>query len=125
MPICIKSEDESFSKSSTLVGIIERLHDQRLTGCPKRCKETTYQIKTLKLPISFSSANESYLYLMSEMRSQYGEEVLMYDFNNIVSAMGGSLGLFLGISFYSVVAILAPKFNRSVGSQTQNSKEAP
>ena len=31
------------------------------------------------------------------------KEVLMYDFNAIISAVGGSLGLFLGFSCYGVV----------------------
>jgi hypothetical protein len=29
------------------------------------------------------------------------EEILLYDFNAILSAVGGSLGLFLGVSCYT------------------------
>ena len=36
------------------------------------------------------------------MDIEVSEEVLLYDFNALVAAVGGSLGLFLGFSCYSV-----------------------
>ena len=39
-------------------------------------------------------------------------ESILYDFNSIVSAVGGALGLFLGFSFYTCImsgALLAKK----------------
>ena len=34
------------------------------------------------------------------------EEYVVYDFNGIVGMVGGSLGLFLGFSFFDVILLL-------------------
>ena len=40
------------------------------------------------------------------MKVEFSEQYTLYDFNAIVSAVGGSLGLFLGFSFFDFVKVL-------------------
>ncbi len=45
------------------------------------------------------------------MKTRFSEEVLLYDFYTIVGIVGGSLGLFLGFSCFSVVQKLLSSLN--------------
>ena len=54
--------------------------------------------------------NSTILYLFyTDMAVPTHEEYLLYDFNAIVSAVGGSLGLFLGFSCYEIVKMCLNK----------------
>ncbi len=44
---------------------------------------------------------------------QLQEEILMFDFNAIIAAVGGSLGLFLGFSCLDFFAWIATKMSKA------------
>jgi len=45
----------------------------------------------------------------STTRVQVQEEIALYDFNAIVSSVGGSLGLFFGLSFWQLASMASKK----------------
>ncbi len=55
------------------------------------------------------SEKEAFFYLQLSMDSERVEEIYAFDFNTIVSYLGGSLGLFLGVSCFSAIMYLSGK----------------
>ena len=75
-----------------------------MTGCSLPCSYSEYKIVG-----SPSVADPtSYGFQLSFAKTEASEEreALVYEFVSFVSEFGGSLGLFLGFSFYSVWDIL-------------------
>jgi hypothetical protein len=67
--------------------------------CPKSCPEKTFKTKLKLIPID--AKNILYLFIgYGYDEIQLFEEYLIYDLFGIVSSIGGSLGLFLGFSFF-------------------------
>ncbi len=66
--------------------------------CPPCCNsfDFTYSVRTAPSRIKNSAL---IIFYFQDLRTEFGEEKLLYDFNNIVAAVGGSIGLFLGFSF--------------------------
>ncbi len=104
---------------------MELFTNQSVTGCLRSCTKTVHEIHILKEPTpSFGGdTSRTYFYLIQSMTSEHVEEIYAFDFNTIVSYMGGSLGLFLGISFFSIFTYvggrMAGLWNRSGGSEDQ------
>ena len=75
------------------------------TGCPKMCENMKFQITNPKLGQNLRwKANKTVL--LAKMNSPWvtiEEEYRLMGVNAIISATGGSLGLFLGLSCYGVV----------------------
>ena len=70
-----------------------------VTGCQDPCTKTFYQSQFRVDPSQLGNANESYVFLVYDQTdTNIQEEILFYDFNAILAAVGGSLGLFLGFS---------------------------
>ena len=74
--------------------------------CLKPCKETSYKASETKLaePIySKKRKNAAYFDFVFNSVQTVEKEVLVYDTNDMIGAIGGSLGLFLGFSFFDVI----------------------
>ena len=84
------------------LAVIEQPQD---TGCPKMCENMKFQITNPKLGQNLRwKANKTVL--LAKMNSPWvtiEEEYRLMGVNAIISATGGSLGLFLGLSCYGVV----------------------
>ena len=103
-------------------GILQR------TGCHQPCQQTIYkmneylnfkikyfaseQIKDIRS--AFPNSENLPLILISHRKSDYiiqYKEVLEYDLSRIISEVGGIVGIFLGVSFWSIyLDFIAPIF---------------
>ena len=76
-------------------------------GCPILCENVEYHIRLSKMGINLaSSGNKNTTVLFAKYNTpkiKIEEEYTLMGTNAIISATGGSLGLFLGISCYGVV----------------------
>ena len=79
-----------------LDGIYER------TGCLKPCHYLKYNIVGDRLPTSYKSQN--FLFSLNSVSNVtfVETELLVYPWTSLVAEFGGSLGLFLGVSFMSL-----------------------
>ena len=75
--------------------------------CLKPCKMITYKDNQLELrePILLKTGQTlaNFELVMNNIR-KIEREVLVYDTNDVIGAIGGSLGLFLGFSFFDVIS---------------------
>ncbi len=79
------------------------LMDDAATGCKRPCAMAEARVdKTVYMQMR-PLVNESNLAVYYKtMDAVIEEEVLLYDLNSFVAAMGGSMGLFLGFSCYQL-----------------------
>ena len=80
------------------------LSDERDEICPKPCEEISFKT-TIKSVPTYSTYTVIVM-KYEENRIDVLEEYLIFDLNAIVSAVGGSLGLFLGFSFFQFGSML-------------------
>ena len=73
------------------------LDETWITGCQRPCQETTYPVTVIE-ELSVPGALTGYYFYFSDMSYTLYDEVLLYDSNQILAGVGGSLGLFLGFS---------------------------
>ena len=76
--------------------------DESNNPCPNSCIEISYEIMSKRIPHDLSNMALISMYYQSD-HLRLLEEYLVFDFNSILVAMGGSLGLFLGFSFFHCV----------------------
>ena len=67
--------------------------------CPHQCTEITFKVSSKRTPHDISDLALVYISYYSD-RMLLLEEYLVFDFSSILVAIGGSLGLFLGFSFF-------------------------
>ena len=72
------------------------------TGCLKPCKYFKYKIVGDRHPTAYKS--EDFLFSLHTLSNDtfVETEVLIYPWTSLVAEFGGSLGLFLGVSFMSL-----------------------
>ena len=79
----------------------------KFSDCPKPCKITTYKDSQLDLKeplfLKMGQTLANFELVANEIRG-IEKEVLVYDLNDVIGAVGGSLGLFLGFSFFDVIS---------------------
>ena len=79
----------------------------KFSDCPKPCKITTYKDSKLDLkePLFLKTGQSlaKFQLVANKIRS-IEKEVLVYDLNDVIGAVGGSMGLFLGFSFFDVIS---------------------
>jgi hypothetical protein len=80
------------------------IHSESL--CKPPCDQEEFQYQMNISPFKSPSNSELILFYNS-IQVEFGREVVLYDFNTIVAAVGGSMGLFLGFSFYDSALKLA------------------
>ncbi len=74
-------------------------------GCMRSCTEIVYEASvSVYHESAVSRSNEALLYFSyNTLDVENKEERLLYDFPNLVSAIGGSMGLFLGLSLVQIL----------------------
>ena len=77
---------------------------QTMTGCGKPCSYLEYKFQGGKIPSSFKSADDEFVFsLLAQTRyTSVEREELLYPKSTFVAEVGGSLGLFLGFSFITI-----------------------
>ncbi len=66
---------------------------------------------------------EAYVYYGGILEADEDEEVMLYDFNNILAAIGGSLGLFLGVSVFSIIVSVMDKCSTIIERKMKKSSK--
>ena len=94
----------------------------KFSDCPKPCKITTYKDSQLDLkePL-FLKTGQTLANFERNNVKRIEKEVHVYDINHVIGAVGGSLGLFQGFSFFDVISnfldnLIIPLFNKLVFS---------
>ena len=67
--------------------------------CPNSCTEISYETMSKSIPHDLSDMTLISMYYQSDHLRLF-EEYPVFDFTSILVAIGGSLGLFLGFSFF-------------------------
>ena len=96
-------------------------------NCPKPCLETNYaesQIEMMnnKYDYSLMNENEAFFHLQVELTQFVYKELLVYDANDMIGSIGGSLGLFFGFAFFDIMSRLLDKFIDYVSTVASNKK---
>ncbi len=106
---CSTEEDEHFARAKGY-NLMEVLENQESTQCQRRCQQTIWNVKVSQEPSAGIQKRMAVLYLESTMKSERSEEVLINDLNTVIASVGGSLGLFLGVSCFSMFTYLGRSF---------------
>ena len=114
LPLCDNYEANLCLGSAMLQKMLET---NKREACPKSCKQIDYYgdvIKTDSLVRSWpGNMDVEVCYGFSTMHIKVDEEYLIYSFPDMVGAIGGSFGLFLGFSFldqlYALLEMLQQK----------------
>ena len=121
---CTKLEDEICNGGPFISMQMENAYQK----CLKPCEETTYKDSITKLvePMYLKEGKNTALFdvfmtnpVINVRRVE--KEVLVYDTNDMIGAIGGSLGLFLGFSFFGVIckcldSLIMPLVNYCISS---------
>ena len=96
-------------------------------NCPQPCLETNYaksQIEMMnnKYDYSLMNENEAFFHLHVELTQFVYKEMLVYDANDMIGSIGGSLGLFFGFAFFDIMSRLLDKFIDYVSTVASNKK---
>ena len=103
LPNCAKLEDEICMGGpnvwTTLINEFPK--------CLKPCKMITYKDSQLELKeptfLKTGQTLANFELIMNNLR-KVEKEALVYDTHDVIGAIGGSLGLFLGFSFFDVIS---------------------
>jgi hypothetical protein len=108
---------KAFDEASSSV-----LKDAHLKKCLSSCYQTEYRPKVNYLYVNTMANFQSYKAMDPEnfvltvfhqtFLIEERLETLVYDFSSFVSAAGGNLGLFLGISLFSLLHMIASIINK-------------
>ena len=103
LPNCNKLEDEICNGGPKVWNSI----GDEFQECPNPCKMITYKDSQLELrePIELKTGQTlaNFELVMNSIR-KIEKQALVYDTNDVIGAIGGSLGLFLGFSFFDVIS---------------------
>ena len=75
--------------------------------CPRPCKYTSYthsQIESFESNYVEKNPNQVHLSLKANRIKRIETEILIYDVLDMIGALGGSLGLYLGFSFFDLIS---------------------
>ena len=97
----------------------------KVSDWPKPCKMTTYKDSRLDLKAPQflkGGKNRGHFELKKNNIRRIEKELLIYDTNDVIGAVGGSLGLFLGFSFFDVISkcldnLIMPLVNYIISSR--------
>ncbi len=108
LPICTTLEDISCGarKLRSLVQKHRMRKDARLSLCKKPCRTAEYQMVMNENPNYRRDFVKLFMTFLSNEITVM-QEYKIYDFNDIVSSVGGSLGLFLGFSCFELCRMVS------------------
>ena len=95
--------------------------------CPNSCTEISYDTISKSIPHDISDMALISMYYQSN-HLRLLEEYLVFDFTSILVAIGGSLGLFLGFSFFQCATGLCSNtmdFTRKLFERNHCKKNQP
>ena len=75
-----------------------------LFNCPKPCKIITYTGSIIEYSYYNASVDEASFTFEADTVIKVAKELLVYDTNDMIGSIGGSLGLYLGFSFYGIAS---------------------
>ena len=81
----------------------------RIMDCIKPCKINTYKGSDIEYLYHNSTSNEAHFSFQLGLVKTVSKELLIYDTNDMIGSIGGSLGLFLGFSFFGIVSFFIDK----------------
>ena len=103
LPNCATLEDEICNGGPEVWNTIV----DNFPKCPKSCKMITYKDSQLELReptlLETGQTLANFELVMNSIR-KIEKQALVYDTNDVIGAIGGSLGLFLGFSFFDVIS---------------------
>ena len=78
---------------------------KKMTGCIKPCNYLEYNFHGAGLPTSFKPPGDHFVFslLAQERYISVEKEELLYPSSTMIAEVGGILGLFLGVSFMTVL----------------------
>ena len=76
----------------------------KLTGCKRPCSYKEYKIVNTKEFTQIADPEDKVVFCLWAVSpfTQVEEEALVYPFESFIAEFGGSLGLFLGVSFMTI-----------------------
>ena len=108
-----KQRDQDFCNVSGLklyMKILKYLKQEEIskikkqTGCNPKCKITQYSYEKKVQKIDWNTKWRAEVYIQPESSVvDYSDENYSFDLNDLISSVGGNLGLFLGWSFLTIV----------------------
>ncbi len=112
LPLC-RNNDTIQNASYKAHDIYRAVENPQLTGCPKSCRQTSYRPDLTVQPSStYYDLGKTGLFIYMSGSVETVEEYLLFDASEIITAVGGSLGLFLGFSCLSVISYFGSLFAR-------------
>ncbi len=78
--------------------------------CPEPCETYDYTARLMTSDFVSSSGEFVLDFMPNNMRVTVSEEVQLFDLATFIGSVGGSLGLFIGFSFYDFATYLSDKF---------------
>ena len=100
---CDNLEDETCN-GGPLVWIKLR---QAFDNCPKPCQVKSYKSsRSEMIEMTYIEWKETHatFELSTDTMRNVQKEILVYDTNDMIGSIGGSLGLFLGFSFFDIIS---------------------
>ena len=74
------------------------------SGCYPKCRVTKYSFEKIERPMNWNSAWSSEVFVQAASSEvEYSEEYYTFDENDLISSVGGNMGLFLGWSVLTLV----------------------
>lgn len=107
LPTCDAPASSNCSAGALRRIFMTQQHDG-VTGCRAPCVRDAYTVDYRRDAPAHTGSNRTGVYLFyADTRVRTTEEYLLFDFGAIVTAVGGSLGLFLGFSCWQTVLLAA------------------
>ena len=121
LPNCAELEDEICIGGPNVFNALIN----EFAKCQSPCKMITYKDSQLELrePMHMKTGQTlaNFELVMNSIR-KIEKQALVYDTNDVIGAIGGSLGLFLGFSFFDVISkcldnLIMPLVNHIISSR--------
>ena len=97
-PICESIEDQ-FCRFLEIAKVVRKSYDV----CKISCQQSTYEAKIRNMHWNVADPNQAHLYLIfSSLNILEEKETLAFGVVEMVGYVGGTLGLFIGFSFYGL-----------------------
>ena len=78
-------------------------------NCTKPCEIINYRGSIIQYKNENTSFDEAQFWIETGSSRTVGKELLVYDTNDMIGSIGGSLGLFLGFSFFGIISTIIDK----------------
>ena len=78
-------------------------------NCTKPCEIITYRESLVQNSNKNNTSDEAHFWIEPGSFRTVAKELLVYDTNDMIGSIGGSLGLFLGFSFFGIISTIIDK----------------